>query len=31
VSRRLHRRRAVRRKPFALLIPSIRCVVGRSR
>ena len=31
VSRQLHRRRAVRRKPFGLLIPSIRCVGGPSK
>ena len=30
VSRQLHCRRAVRRKPFELLIPSIRCVAGPS-
>ena len=30
VSRQLHRRRAVRRKPFALHIPSIRCVGASS-
>jgi hypothetical protein len=30
VSRQLHRRQAVRPKPFELLIPSIRCVAGRS-
>ena len=29
-SRRLHRRRAVRRKPFALHTPSIRCVGASS-
>jgi 5-carboxymethyl-2-hydroxymuconate isomerase len=30
VSRQLHRQRAVRRKLFELLIPSIRCVGGPS-
>jgi hypothetical protein len=30
VSRQLHRRRAVRRKPFELRIPSIRCVGASS-
>jgi hypothetical protein len=30
VSCRLHRQRAVRHKPFALPIPSIRSVAGRS-
>jgi len=29
VSCRLHRQRAVRRKPFVLPTPSIRCVAGR--
>jgi hypothetical protein len=30
VSCRLHRQRAVRHKPFASPIPSIRSVAGRS-
>jgi hypothetical protein len=30
VSRQLHRRRAVRRKPFALPIPFIRSMAGPS-
>jgi hypothetical protein len=30
VSGQLHRRRAVRRKPFELSILSIRCTAGRS-
>jgi RNase P protein component len=30
VSRQLHRRRAVRRNPFELRIPSIRCVGASS-